>query len=274
MESLDQLSVVMMVATPAWAAEVLEKCNTRNRKLSNTWNRLRSTISRGAWKINGECVVFDSDGVLIDGQHRLHAIAQSGRAVPVLVIYGVEPEAFTTFDQGKKRSGSDVLSTDSEFRDHAETTSSALAWLIRKEQGQLHSTSKPESVPNDEILDRVKRYPGLIDSVHRAHGELRSRLIPPGMTAFLDYVLHGIDADAGQQFLKRVCAGFDVVSDSWEARLRKRLEDLAPRRTVIAQRDILALVIKAFHGSYRGLRVPTVLAWKSTDAFPDFPAAQ
>ncbi len=260
-----------MVATPAWASEVLEKNNTRNRKLSNTWNRLRSAIVRGAWKINGECVVFDTDGILIDGQHRLHAIAQSGRAVPVLVIYGVEPEAFTTFDQGKKRSGSDVLSTDSEFRDHAETTSSALAWLIRKEQGQLHSTSKPESVPNDEILDRVKRYPGLIDSVHRAHGELRSRLIPPGMTAFLDYVLNGIDAEAGKRFLNRVCGGFEVVSDSWEARLRKRLEDFTGNRTVLAQRDMLALIVKAFNGSYRGLRVPMMLVWKPTDAFPELP---
>ena len=227
----------------------------------------------GAWKINGECVVFDTEGMLIDGQHRLHAIAQLGRAVPVLVIHGVDPHAFTTFDQGKKRSGSDVLSTDNEFREHAGTTASALAWLSRKEQGQLHSTSSIVAVPNDEILARVRQYPGLVESVHRAHGELRSRLMPPGMTAFLDYVLGGIDADLGGQFLSRVCTGIDVGRDSWEARLRKRLEDYTRRRTVLAQRDILALVIKAFNGSYRGLRVPVVLVWKSTEPFPDFPKA-
>ncbi len=273
LQSLDQLRVVLMAATPAWAAEVLEKCSTRNRKLSNTWNRLRSAIARGAWKINGECVVFDTDGVLIDGQHRLHAIAQSGRTVPVLVVYGVEPEAFATFDQGKKRSGADVLSTDREFRDHAGTTAAALAWMARKEQGQLHLASPAAPVPNDEILNRVRQHPGLVESVHRAHGELRSRLVPPGMTAFLDYVLTRIDPEAGAQFLSRVCAGFDVASDSWEARLRKRLEDFAGQRTALAQRDILALILKAFNGSYRGLRVPMVLVWRSTEAFPAFPRA-
>lgn len=275
LESLDQIRVVMMVATPAWAAAVLETSNTRNRKLSNTWNRLRSAIARGAWKINGECVVFDTDGVLIDGQHRLHAIAQSGRAVPVLVVYGVEPGAFVTFDQGKKRSGADVLSTAADLREHAGTIAAALAWLARKEQGQLHLVSSVVAVPNDEILERARQYPGLVESVQRAHGEFRSRLMPPGMTAFLDHVLNGIDPAAGQQFLLRVCAGFEVASNSWEARLRKRLEDFAGKRTSLAQRDLLALVIKAFHGSYRGQRVPSVLVWRSggecPEPFPVFP---
>jgi hypothetical protein len=277
LRALVQIRVVLMVATPAWAAEVLGGCNTRNRKLSNAWNRLRSAIVRGAWRVNGECVVFDTDGVLIDGQHRLHAIAQSGRTVPVLVVYGVEPDAFVTFDQGKKRSGADVLSTDADFREHAGTTAAALAWLARKEQGQLHSTSSLVAVPNDEILERVRQYPGLIESVQRAHGELRSRLIPPGMTAFLDYMLNDIDPEAGEQFLSRVCTGIDVPRDSWEARLRKRLEDFAGKRTSLAQRDLLALVIKAFHGSYRGLRVPNVLVWRSggecPEPFPAFPQA-
>jgi hypothetical protein len=275
LESLDRIRVVLMVATPTWAAEVLGQCNTRNRKLSSAWNRLRSAIVRGAWRINGECIVFDTEGVLIDGQHRLHAIAQSGRAVPVLVIYGIDPDSFTTFDQGKKRSGSDVLSTESEFREHAGTTASALAWLARKEQGLLHSSSAPVPLPNDEILERVRQYPGLIDSVRRAHGELRTRLMPPGMIAFLDYVLGGIDPEAGGQFLSRVCAGLDVPKDSWEARLRKRLDDFSGHRSSLAQRDLLALVIKSFHGSYRGLRVPNALQWRSggehPEPFPEFP---
>lgn len=275
LQALDRIRVVLMVATPAWAAEVLGTCNTRNRKLSAAWNRLRSAIVRGAWKLNGECIVFDADGVLVDGQHRLHAIAQSGRAVPVLVVYGVDPESFATFDQGKKRSASDVLSTDADYCEHPGTTASALAWLVRKEQGQLHSTASLVPVPNDEILDRVRQYPGLVESVRRAHGVYWSRLMSPGMTAFLDYTLGGIDPVAGEQFLSRICTGIDVPKDSWEARLRKRLEDFVGRRTTLAQRDVLALVIKAFHGSYLGLRVPTTLSWKAggehPEAFPSFP---
>jgi len=273
--NLEHIRIALLIATPGWAAEVLGLCNTRNRKLTSTWARLRAAIVRGAWRLNGECIVFDRNGVLVDGQHRLTAIAQSGRAVPVLVIYGVDPEAFVTMDQGKKRSGADVLSTAEDYRDHAHTIAAALTWLARKEHRQLHLTSRPSPVPNEEILERVRRYPGLIDSVRRAQTEFRTRLIPPGMVAFLDYVLTEINPEAGQQFLSRVCAGIDVPRESWEARLRKRLDDFHGNRTSVAQRDMLALIIKAFNGSYLGLRVPGTLVWRSggehPESFPSFP---
>jgi hypothetical protein len=128
-------------------------------------------------------------------------------------------------------------------------------------------------IPNDEILERVRQYPGLIDSVRRARTEYQTRLIPPGMVAFLDYVLTGIDPEAGARFLSRVCAGIDVPRDSWEARLRRRLEDFVSRRSAQDKRDILALIIKAFAGSYRGLPAPQVLSWRSGGEHPEpFPA--
>ena len=67
-----------MVVTPALAAEWL-KSNSRNRKLDMTAvERLATAIRGGGWVSTHQGIAFGDDGVLYDGQHRLHAIVAAG----------------------------------------------------------------------------------------------------------------------------------------------------------------------------------------------------
>lgn len=43
----------------------------------------------GKWELNGATIVFNCDGTLNDGQHRLEAIVKSGVAVQSFVVRGV-----------------------------------------------------------------------------------------------------------------------------------------------------------------------------------------
>jgi hypothetical protein len=63
----------------------------------------------GQWQLNGQPIVFNGRRCL-DGQHRLHAVVQSGQSVPMLIVRGVSEDAFVTLDTGRKRQASDVLS--------------------------------------------------------------------------------------------------------------------------------------------------------------------
>lgn len=67
-------------------------------------------MKAGKWLNNGVPVIFDTEEHLIDGHHRLTAIVKSGIAVMMSVCRGVEHEAFTTFDCGRKRNVAQLLS--------------------------------------------------------------------------------------------------------------------------------------------------------------------
>lgn len=95
--------------TPENAAQFLLK-NKSNRRISrHTVNCYAKDMKAGRWRRNGEAIVFDSDGYLRNGQHRLSAIVESGVSVTILVIWGVPPEECDIYDRGRIRSTLDSV---------------------------------------------------------------------------------------------------------------------------------------------------------------------
>lgn len=81
-----------------------------NRHLNpNTVDTYKRDMMSHAWEFTGQSIVFDSNGRLIDGQHRLHAIKDSGETVQMIVIRGVSPKSVIYIDRGKSRSFRDVM---------------------------------------------------------------------------------------------------------------------------------------------------------------------
>lgn len=70
-------------------------------------------MKQGKWMLNGVSIVFDVDGCLIDGHHRLHAVCYAGIPVKMSVCRGVEPDAFATFDCGRQRTIGQTLALKS-----------------------------------------------------------------------------------------------------------------------------------------------------------------
>lgn len=84
--------------------------NTRNRQLSNSYVKsYANTMKRGEWKDNGEDIIFFSDGTLGNGAHRLNAIIQSGCSVRMGVKRGVEPDSFSSYDNGRNRTAGQLI---------------------------------------------------------------------------------------------------------------------------------------------------------------------
>jgi Ca2+-binding EF-hand superfamily protein len=96
--------------TPELAKQLLEK-NTSNRKLSLPHVRDYSNqMKSGKWKVNGDTIRLSKNNVLLDGQHKLHAIIRSGVSVELVMVTDLEDDVFDTIDTGKSRNASDILS--------------------------------------------------------------------------------------------------------------------------------------------------------------------
>lgn len=102
------LSSAPEVITPSMAKSYLER-NANNRSLNMSFVKFYADeMKKGLWKLNGEPICFDSNGDLVNGQHRLAAVAMADVPVPFLVCRNVEEGSFATYDSGKRRSAGDV----------------------------------------------------------------------------------------------------------------------------------------------------------------------
>lgn len=96
--------------TPELAADWLETLNKMNRgKRKNQIATLSDDMEEHNYLENGEPYIFDSDGYIVNGQHRLQAQVNTNRALWVLVVRGVDPQARTTVDSNVRRTFADDL---------------------------------------------------------------------------------------------------------------------------------------------------------------------
>lgn len=113
-------SVELLDVTPETAQKWLDT-NTHNRPLR--WRRALSyelAMKKGEWILTPDYIAFskpwlDPDNqvhhpeTLIEGQHRLRAIIDSGVTVPMTIWRGCEPEEMRVIGQGAERTNGDIL---------------------------------------------------------------------------------------------------------------------------------------------------------------------
>lgn len=80
-----------------------------NRRINETYvSRLVEDMKDGRWVFPGDPLKFNSDGKLIDGQHRLSAVIKSGLTISFVVLNGYVDESMLVLDLGKSRSADHV----------------------------------------------------------------------------------------------------------------------------------------------------------------------
>lgn len=99
--------------TPAWAAQILERRNPRNRRLSDGFVlKLARDIANDAFITTHQGIAFDENGDLLDGQHRLAAVVMANKSIRLPVTTGIESvhklngstiNTFEAIDGGKPR---------------------------------------------------------------------------------------------------------------------------------------------------------------------------
>lgn len=97
-----------VMVTPQMAEAWLLR-NESNRPIRKWWvASLAAMLRRGEWIATHQGVAFTESGRLLDGQHRLMAIMESGIPAEMLVVTGLSSTAFMAIDIGVKRALSDV----------------------------------------------------------------------------------------------------------------------------------------------------------------------
>ena len=122
--------------TPLQAKHILKHYNNSaanpNRKPSRVVvSKYASDMLNGDWKKTGQTLQFSSEGMLMDGQHRLLAVVETGIPQSFIMVYGLDKSAFDVIDNGKSRTYADVAGIKG-YRDPIILTALA-RWMIAHE---------------------------------------------------------------------------------------------------------------------------------------------
>lgn len=258
--------------TPKMAADWLETIPSYQRKIDlRQVRKLEIAITRGEWRENGATIVFNSSGELLDGQHRLSAIRDSGVAVRSLVVRNVSTgeETFNTIGDEKARKLTDFVHVN-----NANTVAAVIRfyWMVlnHKWPEELHSGGA-DVVPISDLL-----------KVGRGHEEYISELVAPTMAAgrivkqtsfctFLVFYLTRIfptkRPERLSEFFARLGDGVGLLADSPIYQLRQKF--LTMRGTESIPRKVrMGLILKALNFHMEEMTCSKLLYNPDREAFP------
>lgn len=200
-------NIKVTTVTPELAEAWLGK-NTHNRNLRPAHVRgLAEDMKSGNWRWNGEAIKFSPEGVLLDGQHRLAAIVETGISIKMLVIFGVDEGAQHTMDTGSKRTPGDMLKLRGEKNTNmlASGIRSCLLW----ERGVRSFTGRGSgaTVTNPMILDYLVSHPEMRDYTSRFVSLKNHVKMPASVGVTAIKLFTEIDAADAEHFFDRLASG-------------------------------------------------------------------
>jgi hypothetical protein len=163
----------IVLVTPTMAGKYLLK-NTNNRKVSPDRVKMFSWLMQHFywWPLNS--LVFDTQGVLLDGQHRLEAVLKSGVPTHFKVISNVPEDWMTAIDAGRSRKFHDYTKF---FNEPFGEKHLAIAKYLHNGCGSMGGrTHKIKSIY--ENIDLVKMYFEPIDFAIKHTANIRGVTIP------------------------------------------------------------------------------------------------
>lgn len=141
----------------------------RQRSLRRSYvSRLVAAIGRGEFKTTHQPVAIDTDGMILDGQHRLAAVVESGTAVDLLVAWDVDPDTFDVIDIGIARRASDTLTIAGYGNANvlAAAARDVLAWENQQPYEVWNTPSSfYRNVTTHQIVEFLERDEKLLDSL-------------------------------------------------------------------------------------------------------------
>ena len=262
--------IVVLAVTPEMASSWLAN-GGKNRKISRRRvAQYTRAMQQGEWRLTYEAVKLDRSipPRVRDGQHRLTAIVESGCTIQMLVVYGVEEDAFDVMDRGAERSNADVLSI------HEVTNSAAISAVVRflvtwendHRAGVYGAATIVVSAP--QTLAYIEAHPDVGDwleyagQIHR--GKLRGG---PALWAGLLTLFGRIDHEQTEEFAEAVATGANLAAGSPMLTLRKQLINM-PGSNRAATNRTACWIIKAWNAYRKGVHV-FQLKWGQDEAFPE-----
>lgn len=264
--SAGSTTVEIMKVTPAQATEWLE-CNEVNRSLrSSVVNAYRRDMEAGRWAFTGEPIQLSRTGRLLNGQHRLSALAgsESVEHLDFVVITGMPDETQAMMDQGAVRSIRDALVLTNGPVKNVSMVSAVARWAhLCPELGpQLTPKLLRTKVTTAEALEALAKNPEIPTAAERAQALRPTISGSPTAVAFSWLHMHRLDAEACTEFFAGMMdMEWSFKEDPRKAALR-RLQIMGSDPAMTTGKETAVMIVSVLSRAWN--------AWRKGEAVDSF----
>ena len=254
------LTYSLETVTPDMARDYLETVMHQRKVDARVVANYAAAMKAGAWVVNGQPLIFDTEGHLIDGVQRLHACIQADLAFTTLVARNVHADTLHTIDQHRARSYVAVLESRGSYQRPASLVR-LMGKLIRIENGTLGFSAAPISWSRfDRVLDAN---PELLEAVRLAHQYKGVKL----HTAPLSVVAFMARRAGREKEFRDFLVDLDTADDDEATGFNGATNLLSTIEGMKAAGDVdvdqmIALGILAFNDYVEGVRKRRVYRWQ------------
>lgn len=260
------LRIEVMTITVEIATEMMVKNNKNRPPHRSQIELLKEELRNNRYKLNGIPIIISDTGVLLDGQHRLLAVIETGIPIVSLVVYGVSEDAFDTIDNNIVRRAPDVFFIRGFTQ--PKLLASALGWLKRLTECKGHQPVPRLSTQAYE--DLLKQHPRIQHSLE-VGVEVKAFMVS-GLAAALHYLCRQKNATLADTFFHQLAKGTGLQEDSPAYMLRTALIANAQAKRKLEIRDIAAMAIKAWNAAANGQTLKVLRftkKGKTPESFPE-----
>lgn len=250
------MDITIETITPAMASRMLE-VNTSNRPIDRLALELYThEMKSGRWENDGSPIRFSKSGILLDGQHRLHAVCKSGKSIEAIVIRGLDDEAFKTMDTGKKRGTSDALGIKG-YQNRISAAAIVSSYYYYITTGHPGWQSGAGKITNATALEIYERNPEIAEAASFREGHIFLKKHMSAMSFGVLYVAACKMGDRAmvQEFFKEICKPTQRALNSSIIPIRDKLIENKASREKLPSALLTAYVFKAYRDFRDGRNV-------------------
>lgn len=199
---------VVVTVTPVLAQLLLLK-NPINRPYSRRGrNELQQDMQSGRFVCNGESIVISRTGNVLDGQHRLDSVVQTGVPIEVVMVFGIEDQARYTIDTGRNKSVSNFLSMKG--KEYTQIIGASMGYYLMWRQHNTFDLSHNAAPSKAAILEACDRHQGIEESAAFTYPCMQT-VRAHAVLCFVHYMLwKKFGRTEADEFLTKIIFGEDL----------------------------------------------------------------
>jgi hypothetical protein len=228
------------------AAEWLQRHEGPNRRIAEGRTlQYQSDMENGRWHFDAMPIRISNEGKLLDGQHRLTALANClpPQKVEFLVIRGLDPDSQLVMDQGGTRTAGQQLGIRG-VKDANVVASMSKSYLDWK-NSRLFSSSQRAGTTKPEAVEWALEHQDLIHKVFET--DFRKVDAPASVVGAFALATIQFAPNRTREFLSALAQGAGLEDGSPILALDRRLRNIRRTRVKVSHREYLAYFIRSWN---------------------------
>lgn len=218
--NVGSITVETIEVTPDLAKEMLD-ANEVNRNVSqDRVNRYKRAMLNGDWAFIGDPIRQSTTGRVLDGQHRLIAIEESGVTVTLVVIRGIPEQHQKYMDSGRARKAADSVHMMGIANSTIVAAAARLLMVTTNEPAEGETwdgivrvgqyAAKVAGFSNYEVADYVEAHTNLAASAEIGTRASRGTAAQPTALTLVHYLARRLDPYKADEYMTRLASGIGL----------------------------------------------------------------